>query len=122
MAANESALPWSDTARAASNERHTSESRAPLPAMVTRWLERRLRECNAGDTREATVSVWCEDESVFIRHEISAAASTIGFSSRREVSVSDWTQSVARTAREWRLTVRDGARSNELRVTPLQRA
>ncbi len=123
MAANESAVLWSDSARGANNERHTTaESRASLPASVTRWLERRLRDNNADHARESLVSVWSDDESVFIRHEVNAASSTIGFAARRDCSLSDWTQSVARTAREWRLSVREGQKSNELRVLPAHRA
>ncbi len=121
MASNESAVLWSDNARAASSERAASESRATLPSSVHRWLERRLRECNADLTREAIVSVHCEDETVFIRHEVSAAASTIGFVSHRACSLSEWAHCVARTAKEWRLTVREGQRVNELRIAPVQR-
>jgi hypothetical protein len=67
------------------------------------------------------VSVHCDDEVVFIRHELNASSSMIGFASRKVHSLSEWTHSVARTAKEWRLTVREGQRSNELRIAPAQR-
>jgi hypothetical protein len=121
MAANESAVLWSDGARSAGNERTTSESRPALPALVTRWLERRLRDGAVDPSKEALVSVHCDDEVVLIRHELNASSSMIGFASRKQHSLSEWTHSVARTAKEWRLTVREGQRSNELRIAPAQR-
>lgn len=121
MAANESAVLWSDSARSTGNERNTSESRPALPALVSRWLERRLRDGAVDSSREALVSVHCDDESVFIRHEVNASSSMIGFASRKEHSLSEWTHSIARTAKEWKLTVREGQKSHELRIAPLQR-
>jgi len=121
MAANESAVHWSDGARVTGNDRTMSESRPVLPALVLRWLERRLRDGAVDPAKEALVSVSCDDDTVFIRHEFNASSSVIGFVSRKQHTLSEWTHSVARTAKEWKLIVREGQKSNELRIAPAQR-
>jgi hypothetical protein len=111
MAANESSSAWVESPRATSDR---GVDRVSLPASATRWLERRLRE---SPSPEGALVVWGdEDGQVFVRHECGGAASTLGFRAKNGHAVAEWTSAIARTAREWKLLVRDGARPNELRV------
>jgi hypothetical protein len=88
-----------------------------MPALIARWLERRLRDA----TVESVVTIWSDEDSVWIRHEQGASSSTVGFAARARTSISEWAHAVARAARDWRILVREGSRQGELRVSPSQR-
>lgn len=118
MAANETVAGWLDEPRAVqplSSDR-AQDQRAQLPLYARRWLERRLKDT----VSEATVVVWSDEGTAWIRVEQGAAASTMGFSSGRGVTAAEWSSVVARVARDWRMSVKEGSRG-ELRIAPLPR-
>jgi|LNFM01.1.fsa_nt_gb hypothetical protein len=118
MAANESVAGWLDEPRAvqAPVGDHAHDQRAQLSALARRWLDRRLKDTTA----DATLVVWCDEGTAWVRYELGASSSTIGFACGRATSQADWSALVARVARDWRMSVKEGARG-ELRVAPLPR-
>jgi hypothetical protein len=109
MAANETTAGWAETARMSQTPSFDRghEAKATMPVLIARWLERRLRDA----TVESVVTIWSDEDSVWIRHEQGASSSTVGFAARARSSISEWSHAI----------VREGSRQGELRVSPSQR-
>ncbi|MBL8682905.1 MAG: hypothetical protein JNK05_27310 [Myxococcales bacterium] len=118
MAANETVAGWLDEPRAVQPPAadRAQDQRVQLPASARRWLDRRLKDTTA----EATLVLWSDEGTAWVRIEQGGCSSTMGFACARSVTVAEWTAVVARISRDWRMSVKEGARG-ELRVAPLPR-